>query len=144
MTPLKTNRTMLVSAIFRQFGSCYGFFLYKQNKQYMSSSSTFIYKYTYIVIKYKINLHLLQNRLENLFLKFVQTNIIFSENVRILYIYIWMWDWKTAYQFLNLIYNTTSLKIWFFFSNNFLNCIFFYLCNLEVGYQRGRKGYGSH
>jgi hypothetical protein len=49
----------------------------------------------YIVAKYKINLHSLRNRLEKLdklslfylFLKFVQINYIFFDNVRILHIY---------------------------------------------------------
>jgi len=49
----------------------------------------------YIVAKYKINLHSLRNRLEKLdklslfylFLKLVQINSIFFDNVRILHIY---------------------------------------------------------
>ena len=49
----------------------------------------------YIVVKYKINLHSLRNRLEKLdkgsffylFLKLVQINYIFSDNVRILYMH---------------------------------------------------------
>jgi len=50
----------------------------------------------YIVVKYKINLHSLRNRLEKIakgslfypFLKLMQINFIFTDNVRILYIYI--------------------------------------------------------
>jgi len=52
MTPLKTLRTSLVSDIFRQFGSCFGTFDIAGKTQY-----------TYIVVKYKINLHSLRNRL---------------------------------------------------------------------------------
>jgi hypothetical protein len=50
---------------------------------------------TYIVVKYKIHLYSLRNRHEKLangslfclFLKLVQINFIFTDNVRILYIY---------------------------------------------------------
>ena len=42
MTPLKTIRTTLVSAIFRKFGNCFGLF--------DIAGKT---KYAYIVVKYK-------------------------------------------------------------------------------------------
>ena len=81
MTALKTIRTTLVSVIFRQFGS-FGLFDIAG----------------YFFVKYKINLHLLQNRLEKLpkgkglifylFLMLVQINFIISNNVGILYIFI--------------------------------------------------------
>jgi hypothetical protein len=53
--------------------------------------------YSYIVVKYKIHLYWLRNRHEKLaegslfclFLKLVQINFIFTDNVRILYIYHW-------------------------------------------------------
>ena len=52
----------------------------------------------YIVVEYKINLHSLRNRLEKLakgslfylFIKLVQINYIFFDNIRILYIYLKM------------------------------------------------------
>jgi hypothetical protein len=44
MTPMKTIRTTLVSAIYRQIGSCFGLFDIAGQTQY-----------TYIVVKYKIN-----------------------------------------------------------------------------------------
>ena len=54
-----------------------------------------IYENTYIVVKYKIHLYSLRNRPEKLakdslfflFLKLAQINVIFTDNVRILYIY---------------------------------------------------------
>jgi hypothetical protein len=46
MTPMKTIRTMLVSAIYRQIGSYLGLYDITGQTQY-----------TYIVVKYKINLH---------------------------------------------------------------------------------------
>jgi hypothetical protein len=54
------------------------------------------FQYTYIVVKYKIHLYSLRNRPEKLakgslfclFLKLVQINFIFSDNVCILYIYL--------------------------------------------------------
>jgi hypothetical protein len=56
----------------------------------------FVSQYTYIVVKYKIHLYSLQNRPEKLakgslfclFLKLAQINLIFTDNVRILYIYL--------------------------------------------------------
>ena len=68
---------MLVSVIFRQFGSCFGLF-------------DIVGK---IVVKYIINLYSLRNRLEHLakgslfcpFLKLVKIIFLFSDNVRILY-----------------------------------------------------------
>jgi hypothetical protein len=67
MTPLKTIRTTLVSVICRQLGRCFGLF-----------DIAWWTQYTYIVAKYKINLHSLRNRLEKqLFLKLVQINYIF-------------------------------------------------------------------
>jgi hypothetical protein len=85
MTPMKTIRTTLVSAIYRQIGSCFGLFDIAGQTQY-----------TYIVVKYKINLHLLREMLEKLtrgsifylFLKLVQINYIFFDNLRTLYIYL--------------------------------------------------------
>jgi hypothetical protein len=74
MMSMKTIRTMLVSAIFRQFGSCFGLFDIAGSTQY-----------TYIVVKYKINLHSLQSKLE----KLLQINYIFSDNVHILPVYIY-------------------------------------------------------
>jgi hypothetical protein len=52
-------------------------------------------QYTYIVVKYKIHLYSLRNRPEKLakgslyclFLKLVQINFIFTDNIRILYMY---------------------------------------------------------
>ena len=87
MTPMKTIRTMLASVIFRQFGSCFELFDIAGYTQYTYNM--------YIVIKYQINLHSLRNRLDKLakgslfylFLKLVQINFIFTDNVRILYIY---------------------------------------------------------
>jgi len=84
MTPMKTIRTTLVSAIYRQIGSCFGLFDIAAQTQY-----------TYIVVKYKIYLHSLGEMLEKLargsifylFLKLVQINYIFSDNLRTLYIY---------------------------------------------------------
>jgi hypothetical protein len=57
--------------------------------------NTFIFSCVQIVVKYKINLYSLQNRPEKLaegslfclFLKLVQINFIFTDNVRILYMY---------------------------------------------------------
>ena len=46
MTPMETIRTTLVSAIYRQIGSYFGLFDIAGQTQY-----------TYIVVKYKINLH---------------------------------------------------------------------------------------
>jgi hypothetical protein len=52
---------------------------------------------TYIDVKYKIHLYSLRNRPEKLaegsllFLKLVQINITFTDNVRILYIYIYIY-----------------------------------------------------
>jgi hypothetical protein len=84
MTSLKTIRTTLVSALFRQFGSCVGLFDIAVQTQY-----------TYIAVKYKIDLHSLRNKLEKitkgslfyLFIKFVRISYICSDYVRILYIY---------------------------------------------------------
>ena len=53
----------------------------------------------YIVVKYKINLHSLRNRLEKLaygslfylFLKLVKIDFIFTNNIRILYIYMYLY-----------------------------------------------------
>ena len=87
MTPLKTIRTTLVSVIFRQFGSYFFGLLILQDKHNIGTR--------YIVVEYEINLHSLRNRLENLakgllfylFVKLVLINLIFSDNVHILYIY---------------------------------------------------------
>ena len=84
MTPMETIRTTLVSAIYRQIGSCFGLFDIAGQTQY-----------TYIVVKYKINLHSLGKMLQKLargsifylFLKLVHINYIFSDNLRTLYIY---------------------------------------------------------
>ena len=90
---------MLVSALFRKFYICFGLF-----------DITWWMQYTKIG-KYKIYLHSLRNRAEKFakvslfytfFLKLVQINFIFSDNVRILYIfmmtrqtYVWMrYRWK--------------------------------------------------
>ena len=84
MTPFKTIRKTLVSAIFRQFGSCFGLF-----------DTVEWTHYAYIFVKYESNLHSLRNRLEKLnkgslfylYLKLVQINFIFDDHVRIMYIY---------------------------------------------------------
>jgi len=60
MTSLKTFRMTLVSASFRQFGSCFGPFDIAKGSRFY------------------------------LFLKLVQINLIFSDNVRILYMYIFV------------------------------------------------------
>ena len=84
MTPLK----MIIASLFQlfsiQFGCYFGLFDIAWKTQY-----------TYIIAKYKMYLHLLWNRLQQivndslfyLFLKLVlYINLIFSDNVRILYI----------------------------------------------------------
>jgi len=55
MTPMKTIRTTLVSAIYRQIGSCFGLIDIAGQTQY-----------TYIAVKYEINLHSLGEMLEKL------------------------------------------------------------------------------
>jgi hypothetical protein len=52
---IETIRTTLVSAIFRKFGNCFGLF-----------DIAGLTQYRYIVVKYKIHLYSLQNRLEKL------------------------------------------------------------------------------
>ena len=83
MMPMKTIRMMLVSAISDNWVVVLDFLILQDKTQYM-----------YILAKYKIDLHSLRNRLEKLaldllvylFLKIVQINLIFSDNIRILYI----------------------------------------------------------
>lgn len=82
-TPSKTIRTIIVSALFGRFGSCFW-------TCWLCRITTI----KYIVSKCKINLHSTGNRPENLtkkslfylLLKLVQINFILFNNARILYI----------------------------------------------------------
>ena len=80
---------------FSQKVDCFAWFSYRQALFKQCPINMINIQYTYIVVKYKIHLYSLRNRPEKLaegslfcpFLKLVQIDFIFTDNVRILYIY---------------------------------------------------------
>jgi hypothetical protein len=107
MTYLKTFWTTLVSAIFRQFGSCFEPFNIARKTQYM-----------YIVIKYKMNAHSLLNRLVSK----ACANKLY--NVWILYIYnaglsVYWYNIAFKCNFLEIL----NLKTQCFFSHKYLKIV---------------------